>query len=291
MQTTNRREFIAQGLVGIGTIWATLNQHPVLASAPMKKQAADQVLLGQTGIKLSRLAMGSGTNGVNYSSEQTRLGVKAFSELLSYGFDQGINFWETADQYGSHAHLNARMKRVGRHRIVLMTKTHARSASEMWADLDRFRKELGTDTIDIVLLHCMMSPSWPDDCQGAMEALSKARDKGIVRAHGVSCHTLEALKVAAKHPWVQVDLARINAAQAHMDADPATVISVLKEMRAAGKGVIGMKILGAGRLTHDVNSAIQHGVGLDCIDTFTIGFSRREHLDEVIRKMPQFAKM
>jgi 1-deoxyxylulose-5-phosphate synthase len=289
MPRTNRREFLAQGLVGIGAVWAGLGQRQGLASAPLEKRAADQVLLGQTGIKLSRLAMGSGTNGVNHSSEQTRLGVKAFSDLLLYGFDQGINFWETADQYGSHSHVHAGMKRVGRNRVVLMSKTHARTNDEMWADLDRFRKELGTDYIDIILLHCMMSSNWPEDRQGAMEVLAKAREKGMVRAHGVSCHTLEALKVAAKHPWVQVDLARINPIQAHMDADPTTVISVLREMKKAGKGVIGMKILGAGQLTHDVNRAMEYAIKLDCLDTFTIGFSKKEHLDEVIRKISQVA--
>ena len=289
MHKVNRREFITQGLVGVGSAWIGLNRATVQASAPTKKLASDQVLLGNTGIKLSRLALGSGTNGVNHSSEQTRLGVGAFSDLLCYGFDQGINFWETADQYGSHPHLNAGMKRVGRNRVVLLTKTHAETADEMWADLDRFRKELGTDFIDVVLLHCMMSASWPQERQGAMEVLSKAREKGIIRAHGVSCHTLEALQVAAKHPWVQVDLARINPIQAHMEADPATVISVLQEMKKSGKGIIGMKILGAGQLTHSVSRAIEHAVKLDCLDAFTIGFSRKEHLDEVLHRIPQVA--
>ncbi|HVN79781.1 MAG TPA: aldo/keto reductase [Terriglobia bacterium] len=289
MDQFNRRDFITRGLVGVGSVWVGLNQSLLQASTSTKKLASDQVLLGSTGIKLSRLALGSGTNGVNHSSEQTRLGVKTFSDLLRYGFDQGINFWETADQYGSHPHLNAGLKQVGRNRVVLLTKTHAGTSDEMWADLDRFRKELGTDFIDVVLLHCMMSANWPQERQGAMEVLSKAKEKGIIRAHGVSCHTLEALKVAAKNPWVQVDLARINPIQAHMDSDPATVISVLQEMKKNGKGVIGMKILGAGQLTHDVKRAIEHAVKLDCVDAFTIGFSRKEHLDEVVQKMPQFS--
>ena len=289
MDKVNRREFITRGLVGVGSMWIGVNPSRIEASTSTKKLASDQVLLGNTGIKLSRLAMGSGTNGVNHSSEQTRLGVGTFSDLLCYGFDQGINFWETADQYGSHPHLNAGMKRVGRNRVVLLTKTHAESADEMWADLDRFRKELGTEYIDVVLLHCMMSANWPQERQGAMDVLSKAKEKGIIRAHGVSCHTLEALKVAASNPWVEVDLARINPIQAYMDADPPTVISVLQQMKRSGKGVIGMKILGAGQLTHDVNRAIEHAVKLDCLDAFTIGFSRKEHLDEVVKRIPRFA--
>ena len=287
MKRINRREFVAHTLVGGGAVWAGLSGNPsLLAAAPTKKEAADQVLLGTTGIRLSRLAMGSGTNGVNHSSDQSRLGIKGFSDLLCYGFDHGINFWESADQYGAHEHLNAGIRRVGRDKLVILTKTHARSADQMRADLDRFRKELGTDYIDIILLHCMMDPKWPEERKGAMEVLSESREKGIIRAHGVSCHTLDALRVAAKTPWVEVDLARINPIQAYMDSDPATVISVLREMKKAGKGVIGMKIMGQGKLSHDVNRAIEHAVKLACLDTFTIGFTSTRQMDEVINKMP-----
>ncbi|MEW5974640.1 MAG: aldo/keto reductase [Acidobacteriota bacterium] len=291
MRRIHRRDFLTQSLVTVGSLW-TLPCCPSLleaAAGPVKKAASDRVYLGNTGIQLSRLAMGSGTNGVNYSSEQAKLGVKAFSELLCYGFDQGVNFFETADQYGAHAHVSAAVKAVRRDKVVILTKTHARTAAQMRADLDRFRKELNTDYLDIVLLHCMMSPDWPNERKGAMEVLSEARERGVIRAHGVSCHTLEALKVAARHPWVQVDLARINPIEAHMDSDPATVISVLREMKRAGKGVIGMKILGAGKLTHDVDRAIHHATHLDCIDAFTIGFSSRRHLDEVVTKMPSLS--
>jgi len=287
MKRINRREFVAHTLVGGGAVWAGLSGNPsLLAAAPTKKEAADQVLLGTTGIRLSRLAMGSGTNGVNHSSDQSRLGIKGFSDLLCYGFDHGINFWESADQYGAHEHLNAGIRRVGRDKLVILTKTHARSADQMRADLDRFRKELGTDYIDIILLHCMMDPKWPEERKGAMEVLSESREKGIIRAHGVSCHTLDALRVAAKTPWVEVDLARINPIQAYMDSDPATVISVLREMKKAGKGVIGIKIMGQGKLSHDVNRAIEHAVKLDCLDAFTIGFTGARQMDEVINKMP-----
>lgn len=249
MKKMDRREFAARTLMGAGAVWAGLSRNPsLLAGNPVKKQAADRVLLGTTGIKLSRLAMGSGTNGVNHSSDQSRLGIKGFSDLLCYGFDQGINFWETADQYGAHEHLNAGIRRVGRDKLVILTKTHARTADQMRADLDRFRKELGTDYIDIILLHCMTDPKWPEERKGAMDVLSEAWEKGTIRAHGVSCHTLEALRVAAKTPWVQVDLARINPIQAYMDSDPGTVISVLREMKKVGKGVIGMKIMGQGKL-------------------------------------------
>jgi aryl-alcohol dehydrogenase-like predicted oxidoreductase len=248
---------------------------------PLRKSGADQVLLGSTGIQISRLAMGSGTHGYEGASDQTRLGLEGFSSLLVSGYDRGITFWETADQYGAHPHVARALGTVGRQNVVVLTKTHARTESEMQADLERFMRELGTDYIDIVLLHNRQSGSWDSECAGAMSYLADAKARGLIRAHGVSCHTLEALRVAARTPWVDVDLARINPAGLHMDADPATVTSVLKEMKAAGKGVIGMKILGQGDLSNSVESAIQHATRLDCLDGFTIGFRSTSEIEDV----------
>ncbi len=290
MERINRRQFVSQSLTRAGSLWVGLHHVPYLAATPqVKKEAFDRVVLGSTGIRLSRLAMGSGTNGSNHSSDQVRLGLKTFSDLLVYGYDHGVNFWDAADQYGSHSYLNAAMKRVGRDKLVLLTKTHARTAAQMKSDLDRFRAELGTDYLDIVLLHCMTGSDWPKERAGAMQVLEEARQKGIVRSHGVSCHTLEALQVAAKHPWVQVDLARINPIQAYMDAEPATVVSILREMKQAGKGVIGMKIMGQGKLSHDPDRAIEHAAKLDCLDAFTIGFTSSGQLDEGIGKLPRLS--
>src|SRR5882762_8190026 len=175
--------------------------------------------------------------------------------LFAAAYDQGVTFWDSADQYGTHAHVREGLKRAKREKVTILTKTHASTEKEMRADLDRFRRELNTDYIDILLLHMMVDADWPDRKKGAMAVISEAREKGIVRTHGTSCHTLGALKVAANHPWVEVDLARINPAQAQMDANPATVVSVLKQMKAASKGVIGMKILGAGALRNKVDES------------------------------------
>jgi aryl-alcohol dehydrogenase-like predicted oxidoreductase len=139
--------------------------------------------------------------------------------------------------------------------------------------------------IDIVLLHNKQSASWTSECAGAMEALDRAKESGIIRAHGVSCHTLAALRLAARTPWVDVDLARVNPDGILMDADPATVIGILNEMKAAGKGVIGMKILGEGRLAGSVNRALSHAVRLPAVDAFTIGFTSATQMDEVVQKI------
>jgi predicted aldo/keto reductase-like oxidoreductase len=156
----------------------------------------------------------------------------------------------------------------------------------MRADLDRFRKELNTDYFDIVLLHCMIDGNWPEKKKGAMNVLAEAREKGIVKTHGVSCHTLEALKTAANTDWVQVDLARINPAGVAMDAKPEIVIPVLREMKAKGKGIIGMKIFGAGRLRDRADECLQFALGLDCVDAFTIGTESRAELQQLVGKIP-----
>nr|MDQ2647011.1 aldo/keto reductase [Myxococcota bacterium] len=256
------------------------------AATIVRKKASDQVVLGSTGIRVSRLAMGGGTTGSGGKSAQSRLGVQAFSELLGYGHEQqGITFFETADAYGTHPHVAEAIRRVGRENVVVLTKTTSETAEGVEADLARFREELGIDTIDIVLLHLKTRSDWTTRCEGAMNVLERAKQGGAIRAHGVSCHSIEALRLAAREPWVDIDLARVNPAGVIMDSDPATVISVLREMKAAGKGVIGMKILGEGRLANQLDTAIKHAVDLDAIDAFTIGFTSQSQLDEVVGKI------
>jgi 1-deoxyxylulose-5-phosphate synthase len=251
----------------------------------LRKNAADRVILGSTGIEISRLAMGSGTHGSGGASDQTRLGASGLSNLLTYAYSQGITLFETADSYGAHPEVAAAIRQVGRQNVTVLTKTSAQTAEGIEADLERFRRELGVDMIDIVLLHNKTSASWTTECAGAMEALERAKQSGAIRAHGISCHSLRALELAAVTPWVDVDLARINPAGLSMDADPATVISVLTRMKAAGKGVLGMKILGEGRLASQLDMAIQHAVGLDCIDGFTIGFTSTAQLNQVTQRI------
>jgi aryl-alcohol dehydrogenase-like predicted oxidoreductase len=244
---------------------------PCLPPLNQKFSATDTVTLGQTGIKTSRLAMGTGTVGSGHHSNQTALGIDGLSRLLQNGYDNGLRFFDAADSYGSHPHVAEALKHVDRSKVTLLTKSWARSASEMNADLDRFRRELGTDHLDIVLMHCVTEGDWTTRYRGAMDALSEAKQKGIIRAHGCSCHTIEALRTAAKSPWVEVDLARVNPIGSHMDAEPETVMSVLREMRAAGKGVVGMKILGQGDLRNRQNEALNYALGLGVLDAFTIG--------------------
>jgi len=165
-------------LIEPGGPGSTSNTTPGSGAPTARKSATDQVVLGATGIKVSRLALGSGTHGWGGRSDQTSLGVPGFAGLLVHGFDQGLTFFETADQYGAHPHVREAMRQVGRKNVVVLTKTHAETAAEMRADLDRFRAELGTETIDIVLLHNKQSATWTTECARAMDVLSAAKESG-----------------------------------------------------------------------------------------------------------------
>jgi len=253
---------------------------------PLRKfSATDTVTLGSTGIKTSRLAMGTGTVGYDHHSNQTALGVKGLSELLLTGYDRGLRFFDAADSYGSHAHVAAALKQLPRDKVTVLTKTWARDAAGVRADLDRFRRELGTDYLDACLMHCVTEADWTTRFRGAMDALEEAKAKGVIRAHGCSCHSIEALRAAAKSPWVEIDFARINPIGSHMDGDPGTVVAVLREMKAAGKAVVGMKILGQGDLRARQPEALLYALGLGLLDAFTIGAESKSEQEDLIRRV------
>lgn len=284
----HRREFLVRTATAAGTVWLSSTQilKALAEQTPAKKfSAADTVTLGSTGIQTSRLAMGTGTNGVGHKSHQTALGLQGLSDLLRNGYDNGLRFFDSADSYGSHPHVAEALKHVPRDKVTVLTKSWARDAAGIRADLDRFRRELGVDYIDVCLMHCLTEADWTERYKAAMDALSEAKQKGIIRAHGCSCHSIEALRAAAKSPWVEVDLARINPVGAVMDADPATVVPVLKEMKAAGKAIVGMKILGAGALRTRQDEAIKYALSLGVLDAFTIGAENKQEQEDLLRRI------
>jgi aryl-alcohol dehydrogenase-like predicted oxidoreductase len=283
-----RREFLTGSAVALGAGWlsptdllATIATQPL----PSKFSASDTVTLGNTGIKTSRLAMGTGTVGSGHQSHQTALGIQGLSDLLLNGYDHGLRFFDAADSYGSHPHVAAALKHLERDKVTILTKTWARDGDTARADLDRFRRELGTDYLDICLMHCLTEPDWTAQFKAVMDVLAEAKQKGIIRAHGCSCHSIDALRAAAKSPWVEVDLARINPVGAYMDADPETVVRVLREMKTAGKAVVGMKILGQGQLRHRQNEAIKYALSLGLLDAFTIGAENKAEQEDLIRRI------
>jgi len=284
-----RREFLHRTACAAGalSLHASAFVRRAFALTPLERKfsASDTVTLGKTGIQTSRLAMGTGTVGSGHHSHQTALGVKGLSDLLLNGYDHGLRFFDSADSYGSHPHLAEALKHVPRDKVTVLTKTWARDAATARADLDRFRRELGTEHIDVCLMHCLTEGDWTQRYQGVMEVLSEAKEKGIIRTHGCSCHSIEALRAAAKSPWVEVHLVRINPIGSYMDSDPDTVVSVMREMRAAGKGIIGMKILGQGDLRHRQDEALHFALGLNLLDAFTIGAESRSEQEDLIRRI------
>jgi len=284
-----RRDFIHRTACVAGAAWihtaAFARRSFALTALSRKFSAADTVTLGKTGIQTSRLAMGTGTVGSGHHSHQTALGIKGLSDLLLSGYDHGLRFFDSADSYGSHPHVAEALKHVPRDKVTVLTKTWARDPASARADLDRFRRELGTEHIDVCLMHCLTEGDWTERYQGVMDVLSEAKQKGIIRAHGCSCHSIEALRAAAKSPWVDVDLVRINPVGAYMDADPNTVLAVLREMRAVGKGIIGMKILGQGELRHRQDEALRFALSLNLLDAFTIGAESQSEQEDLIRRI------
>ena len=215
MDSLTRRGFLKASVAGAG-LMATAPAWLRAAQPAVRFVGSDIVSLGKTGIKVSRLAQGTGYNGYDRSSAQTRLGKAAFDRLLRHGIDQGIRFIDMADLYGSHPFVREVIKSLPRDKFTLLSKIWPQKAG--WVtpsggakeEVDRFRKELGVEHLDVCLMHCMNNDKWPTQFERIRDELSDLKRKGVVGAVGVSCHNLGALQVAAAHPWVDVIFARVN---------------------------------------------------------------------------------
>jgi predicted aldo/keto reductase-like oxidoreductase len=291
----NRRGFMAQAAVtaaaaAAAKITATagaVSTRVGAARTALPKGPTDLVTLGKTGVQVSLVGMGTGSVGSGQASNQTRLGVKGFTQVVRHALDHGIRFFDVADQYGSHVYLREALKGVPREQYVIQTKTHATNVADARSHLERYRLELGVDYIDIVLLHCMQRSGWPQENQGSMEYLMQAKDEKIIRAHGTSCHGMDPLRTSAKNPFVEVDLARINPEGLIMDdRKPDEVASVLEEMHNAGKGIIGMKILGEGKIKTPArkDASLRYVLGLGTVDAFIIGFQTTAEVDDILKR-------
>ncbi len=277
-----RRTFLktTAGVIGYAGLFRGISG----AESDSTFDAAERVYLGPKRIPATRLFLGTGSSGWNHRSNQTRkLGVGGLANFLESAFENGVTSWDSADMYGSHPHLAAALKNgVPRKDVTILTKSTARTPREMRKDIERFCQELGTDTIDIFLLHCLEDPNWRTNLKPVMDVVDEFQERGVIRSKGVSCHSLAALKAAAEEPWVEIDLARINPHGNVMDADPETVIAILRDMKAAGKGVIGMKVFGAGQLVDKMDECMRYVLNLDCVDAVTIGCESIQQRDEVV---------
>jgi 1-deoxyxylulose-5-phosphate synthase len=274
-----RRDFLRRSASGLAATWVASKTGAAGLAIPAvsgKYRAHDDVVLGRTGIRTSRLAMGTGTIGGGGESNQTRLGTNPFVTMMLDGYhENGLRFFDTADSYGSHPYVAAAIKQLPRDKVTVLTKTDHRDPKEVRDDLDRF-----------LLIHCTTEGDWTTRYRGVMDVLSEAKQKGIIRAHGVSCHSIEALRAAAAaSDWVDIDLVRLNPVGAHMDADADTVIGVVKQMRKAGTGIVGMKILGQGAMRDRPSEAVRFALGSGVLDAFTIGAESRHEQDDLTHRI------
>jgi predicted aldo/keto reductase-like oxidoreductase len=275
-----RREFVRRA-AALGAAAA----FPVTAWPAEVRRASDVIELGPQKIKVSRMAIGTGTTGGGRSSAQMRkLGADGVADLLWDGYDHGVFLVDTADTYGSHDAIKILLKKVPREKLTIMTKTEARSGAAMKSDLDHYRQEMGVDYIDIVLLHCVFVPKWDEVNKPMMDVLSEAKEKKLIRSVGISCHSLDTMKIAINNPWLDICMVRINPASTRMDADTATMLPLLAELKAKGKGIVGMKVLGEGQLVENLDDALRFAVTKDAVHCFSIGCeSRAEFLDNFTR--------
>jgi 1-deoxyxylulose-5-phosphate synthase len=302
MRNYTRRDFFKTSLAGAGLlVTAPSLLRGAEPSAAVSFKGSDIVTLGQTGIKVSRLAQGTGFNGYNRSSEHTRQGKEKFDRLLRHSIDEGIRFIDMADLYGSHPFVKDVIKDLPRDKFALLSKIWPRK--EKWVtpsggakeEIERFRTELATDMIDVCLIHCMGNDKWPTEYERIRDELSALKQKKVVRAVGVSCHDFGALKVASEHPWVDVIFARINhkgGKDYSCDASVEDVSAVLKTARRNGKAVVGMKIFGAGKLVkaEEKDASLNYVFTQSLVDAITIGMLKPEEVDDTLKRMSEVKK-
>ena len=289
----NRRKFIQAGLAGLaGFSVIGCSRAMSLKSVIPETLTVDKVELGNSGLIVSRIAMGTGTVGMNKSSNQTRLGMDKFVELARHAYEHGINFFDMADGYGSHPFVGNAIKGLPREKVILLTKMWTQEGGlnqreQVEKTLDRYRSETGSDYFDILLMHCMMKSNWSETRKYYMDAFSKAKQAGIVKAVGVSCHNLDALAESAGNPWVDVIMARINPFGTAMDGTPDAVTAILERAKENGKGVIGMKIFGEGEhVTDDERQqSIQFALSKGNIHCMTLGLESKAQVDDAIERV------
>lgn len=291
-----RRNFVAFAAAGAGTI--ILGRDIAAVTLPDKSTGSTDpfkiITLGRTGIKTTFLGMGTGYSGYNRSSNITRAGVA--ESVIRAAYEKGIRFFDCADSYGTHPYTRDALKSFPRESYVIGTKMWVTRGGipeperpDAEVVIDRFRKELNTDYIDLVQLHCMISGTWTDDQKRFMDGLETLKAKKVIRAHGVSVHSLDALKAAAENPWVDVIHVRINPFGESMDSrDPDEVVPVIRKLHDSGKGVIGMKLIGNGKFRNDpekIDTSLKFVLGLGKVDMVIIGFEKPEQIDDYIARI------
>lgn len=290
-----RREFLTRSALGVGAAWLSPRLLAAEKSRPRVFDPFERVPLGRTKLKFSRVLLGTGMKGGQRASNHTRMGKAKFELLIRGAHDRGVNTFDLADMYGTHPYVIPALKGLARDTFNVISKIWFRTGGipeteRPDADIcvERFLRELKTDYLDLVLLHCVTSAKWPEECRKYMDTLSKLKEQGKVRAVGVSCHSLEALAACATVPWVDSVHTRINPYGMSMDGTPEQVVPVLQKIHAAGKGVVGMKIIGEGRLRDDPEkrqTSIKYALTLGCLDVLNVGCESPAEVDDLTAKV------
>ena len=290
----NRRKFLAA--LSLGTAHLMFD-NPLygMVSRFTSPDPLQKVTLGKSGLNTTLIGFGTGVWAGNRSSFLTRQDREKSIGILSHAYDRGMRMFDCADTYGTHGIMKEALGRMDREELMITSKIWTRDGGipdpeRPDADIvvDRFRKEMGLDYIDLMQIHCMVDGDWTDSMKRQMEILENLKAKGIIRAHGVSVHSLEAMKTAAADPWVDVLHARINPYGLSMDKkDPAEVVEVIHKLHTAGKGVIGMKLVGNGDYTDDgkkIDDAIKFVLGLGSVDMVIVGFENEAQVDNYMER-------
>jgi len=296
----SRRDFLAKAAFGGGS---ALLASRLAAETPSPAQSFDpyeRVAVGKSKLKFSRVILGTGMRGGQRQSNSTRLGKTKFEALLRESHDRGVDTFDLADLYGTHPYVIPALHGIARDRFQVITKVWFREGSlpeperpDADVCVERFLREIKTDYLDLVLLHCVVSAKWPEELRRQMDRLSKLKAQGKIRALGVSCHSLAALETAATEPWVDSVHTRINPYGMSMDGAPEQVVPVLRKIHAAGKGVVGMKIMGEGRLRNDDarrDASVKFALNLGCVDVLNVGCESIAEVDDLAARVKRVAR-
>jgi aryl-alcohol dehydrogenase-like predicted oxidoreductase len=291
MSVPSRRDFLKAGVAA-----SVLSRLSLPSAAQSNKRAAtDWVTLGRSNVKVTRLAFGTGTHG---GRVQRELGQEEFTRLVRYAYDRGIRFFETAESYrGMPEMLAAALKGLPRDSYKLMTKYSTPASGDPAPKIDEFRRQLNSEYIDILLLHCLRPTTWSDEYKSLQDGFSEAKSKKVILAHGASVHGLPALRTFPGNRWLDIAMIRMNHNGTRMDIDnvresdaPGDVDEVVahtKKVHAQGMGVISMKLCGEGRFTRseDRDAAMKFAMNLGCVDCVTIGFKNTAEIDDAIARI------
>jgi hypothetical protein len=292
MTQVSRRDFLKSTTAAAGALAVGGSFTQVRAA---RRSATDWVALGNSGVKVTRLALGTGTFG---GKIQRELGQEQFTRLVRHAYDRGIRFFETADSYREMPRMLATaLQGIPRDSYRLMTKYRVRESDDPKATIDRLRRDLNAEYVDIMLLHCVRTLGWPDELKRIRDEFSEAKEKKTLLAHGASCHGLLPLRAFSGNGWLDVALLRVNHNGTRMDTlqggegedkgDVNEVVSRIREIRGQGTGVIGMKIMGEGRFTSPEvrDASVKFVMGLGTGDAITIGFKTTAEIDEAIERI------